>query len=91
MKGGFAGWLFDEAVWVLASTEIISATKWEVGCECEQSLARQLTPKSRALSFRRSTRRAPGILSCLGKLQEPGAYSASGVNSLCELHVISAV
>jgi hypothetical protein len=28
--------------------------KWEVGCECEQALARQLTPKSRALSFNQS-------------------------------------
>jgi hypothetical protein len=27
MKGGFAGWLFDVAVWALVSTEIISATK----------------------------------------------------------------
>jgi hypothetical protein len=26
MKGGFEGWLFGAAVWVLASTEIISAT-----------------------------------------------------------------
>jgi hypothetical protein len=37
--------------------------KWEVGSECEQGLARQLTRKSRTLSFSRSTRRGPGILS----------------------------
>jgi hypothetical protein len=37
--------------------------KWEVGCECEQALANQAYPKSRALSFCRSTRPAPGILS----------------------------
>jgi hypothetical protein len=37
--------------------------KWKIGCEREQALAAQLTPKSRALSFCRSTGRAPGILS----------------------------
>ena len=37
--------------------------KWEACCEQERALARQLTPTSRASSFCRSTRRAPGILS----------------------------
>jgi hypothetical protein len=49
MKGGFEGWLLGAVVWVLASTEIYFCDKSEVGCECEQALDSQLTPKSRAL------------------------------------------
>ena len=45
MKGGFEGSLFGGAVWVIASTEIISATKWEVGCECQQAAASQAYAK----------------------------------------------
>ena len=54
--------------------------RWEVGCECEQALASQLTPKSRPPSSCRSARRAPGICRSLRKLQERGAYSASGLH-----------
>ena len=39
MKGGFEGWLFVTAVWVVASTEIYFCDKWGVGFEREQTLA----------------------------------------------------
>jgi hypothetical protein len=35
MKGGFEGSLFGAAVWVLSSTENISATNGRLGYECE--------------------------------------------------------
>jgi hypothetical protein len=52
--------------------------KWEVGCECEQALDSQLTPKSRRCRSVVQLDAHPAFCRSLGKLQEPGAYSASG-------------
>jgi hypothetical protein len=67
MAGPDEGWVRRLVVWRGRLDACIHGNyfcdKWEVGCECEHALDSQLTPKSRALSFCRSTRRAPGILS----------------------------
>ena len=60
MKGGFEGSLFGAAVWVLASMENISATKWAVGYECEPGAGKPAYAKIAAavvLSFSKTRTR----------------------------------
>src|SRR5262249_643610 len=52
--------------------------KWKIGCERARALAAQLTPKSSALRSVVQLDAHPAFCRSLGKLQEPGAYSASG-------------
>ena len=72
MKGGFEGWLLGAVVWVLASTGNYFCDKWEVGCECEQALDSQLTPKSRRCRSVVQLDAHPAFGRRLGKLHEPG-------------------
>jgi hypothetical protein len=76
MKGGFEGSLFGAAVWVLASTENISAM--DVGCECEPGADKPAYAKIAAAVVLSVSETHPAFCRSLGKLQEPGAYFASG-------------